>query len=61
MTSSQIDNAIVSSSIRRHLIWGGATLGLLVGGLGAWAATSEISGAIIAPGVLVVDGNAKKV
>ncbi|WP_414464646.1 HlyD family type I secretion periplasmic adaptor subunit [Hyphomicrobium sp. DY-1] len=52
---------MLNRSIRQHLVWGGAALALLVGGFGAWAATSEISGAVIAPGVLVVDGNAKKV
>ncbi len=34
---------------------------LLVGGVGGWAATSEISGAVIAAGQLVVDSNVKKV
>jgi HlyD family secretion protein len=34
---------------------------LLVGGVGGWAATTEISGALIAPGQIVVDNNIKKV
>src|SRR5690349_3533605 len=34
---------------------------LLVVGLGGWAATTEFAGAVIAPGMLVVDSNVKKV
>jgi membrane fusion protein, type I secretion system len=49
------------SAIQRHL-WAGITLLIvLCGGVGGWAATTEISGAVIAPGVLVVDTNVKKV
>src|SRR6185295_16441007 len=49
------------AAIQRHL-WAGLTLLIvLCGGVGGWAATTEISGAVIAPGVLVVDTNVKKV
>lgn len=48
-------------SIRRHLVFGAAAVVLLVGGVGGWAAMTEISGAVIAPGQLVVDSNVKKV
>lgn len=48
-------------SIRRHLLAGGAAMALLIGGVGGWAATAELSGAVVAPGVLVVDTNVKKV
>jgi HlyD family secretion protein len=34
---------------------------LLAGGVGGWAATSEIKGAVIAQGSIVVDSNVKKV
>ncbi len=34
---------------------------ILAGGVGGWAATTEISGALIAPGSIVVDSNVKKV
>ena len=34
---------------------------LLAGGVGGWAATTEIAGAVIAPGFLVVESNVKKV
>jgi len=33
----------------------------LVGGVGGWAATTELSGAVIAPGSVVVDTNVKKI
>lgn len=49
------------ASIRRHLLWGLAVVVLLAGGVGGWAATTEISGAVIAPGSLVVEQNVKKV
>ena len=48
-------------SIRSHLIAGTAAVVLLVAGMGGWAYTTEIAGAVIAPGVLVVDSNVKKV
>jgi HlyD family secretion protein len=48
-------------SIRLHLIIGIVVVLLLVGGVGGWASTAEISGALIAPGSIVVDSNVKKV
>ena len=34
---------------------------VLAGGFGGWASTAQISGALIAPGSMVVDSNVKKV
>jgi len=51
----------LSRSLRRNLIAGSTGIALLFGGVGGWAATTELSSAIIASGILVVDGNAKKV
>jgi HlyD family secretion protein len=48
-------------SIRRHVMAGLASLTLLTGGFGGWAATTELSGAVVAAGTLVVDSNVKKV
>jgi membrane fusion protein, type I secretion system len=48
-------------SIRVHLIVGLAMVVLVAGGLGGWASTQEISGALIAPGQIVVESNVKKV
>jgi HlyD family secretion protein len=49
------------ASIRRHIIAGCALVAFLAVGLGGWASTAEISGALIAQGSLVVDSNVKKV
>jgi HlyD family secretion protein len=51
----------VSQSIRFHLIVGLVVVLLLAGGLGGWASTAQISGALIAPGQIVVESNVKKV
>jgi HlyD family secretion protein len=48
-------------SIRKHLIVGLAVVGVLAIGLGGWASTQLISGALIAPGQIVVESNVKKV
>ena len=48
-------------SIRLHLIVGLAVVVILAGGLGGWASTAQISGALIAPGSIVVESNVKKV
>ena len=48
-------------SIRRNLQFGLAVVLLVVGGVGGWAATTEISGAVMAPGSIVVDSNVKKI
>lgn len=48
-------------SIRRHQVVGLVVVLLLVGGVGSWATTTDIAGAVIAPGILVVDTHVKKV
>jgi HlyD family secretion protein len=48
-------------SIRRHLLTGGLIVILLAFGVGGWAATTQIAGALIAQGSVVVDSNVKKV
>jgi HlyD family secretion protein len=48
-------------SIRRHLVGGIAVVAFLVAGVGGWASTTELSGAVIAAGMLVVDTSVKKV
>ncbi|MFL6816991.1 MAG: HlyD family type I secretion periplasmic adaptor subunit [Bradyrhizobium sp.] len=59
MSGNGTDGA--QQSIRVHLIVGLAIVLVLGGGLGGWAATAEISGALIAPGSVVVESNVKKV
>jgi len=53
--------AVARRSIRRHVVTGIAAIAVLAGGLGGWAMTTELSGAVIASGALVVDTNLKKV
>lgn len=48
-------------SIHRHLFAGAMIVLLLAGGVGGWAATTQIAGALIAQGSIVVDSNVKKV
>lgn len=57
MTAAPISNR----SIRRNIWAGVAVAVLLVGSIGTWTMTTHISGAVIAPGSLVVDGNLRKV
>ena len=49
------------ASIRRHIVLGLAAVMLVAGGIGGWATTTEISGALIAPGSVVVESSARKV
>ena len=58
-----MSNAVVSPyhSIQRHLIGGAAIVGFIVFGIGSWAATMELEGAVVAQGSLVVDSSVKKV
>ncbi|MGY4465168.1 multidrug efflux pump subunit AcrA (membrane-fusion protein) [Bradyrhizobium sp. LB9.1b] len=51
----------VRESIRFHLMLGLAIVLVLAVGLGGWASTVQISGALIAPGQIVVESNVKKV
>ncbi|HTQ82913.1 MAG TPA: HlyD family type I secretion periplasmic adaptor subunit [Pseudolabrys sp.] len=48
-------------SIRHHMVAGLAIVIVLAFGVGGWAGTMKLSGAIIAPGQVVVDSNVKKV
>ena len=48
-------------SIRAHMIVGLVLMLVLAVGFGGWASTVPISGALIAPGQVVVDSNVKKV
>ena len=50
-----------AASMRRALLGGAIVTGILTLGIGGWAATMEISGAVVAGGALVVESNVKKV
>jgi HlyD family secretion protein len=58
MTQAQQDPR---RAIRRLNLIGFALAVLLVGGVGGWAATSQLAGAVIAPGTIVVESSVKKV
>ncbi|WP_062212864.1 HlyD family type I secretion periplasmic adaptor subunit [Aureimonas sp. AU12] len=60
MTGSQTEKAL-SRSLRRTLLVSAASVAVMFGGVGTWAATTELAGAVIASGRLAVDGNVKKV
>ncbi|MEI2387032.1 HlyD family type I secretion periplasmic adaptor subunit [Breoghania sp. JC706] len=57
----ETERTILVRSLRRNLLAGFAGILLLFGGIGGWAATAELSSAVVAAGVLVVEGNVKKV
>jgi HlyD family secretion protein len=46
---------------RAYLVFGTAVAALLIGAVGVWSATWNISGAVVAAGTVVVDSNVKKV
>lgn len=47
--------------IRRQVIGGSILVGVMFFGVGVWAATTLLSGAIIAPGLVVVESSVKRV
>jgi HlyD family secretion protein len=57
--SNNLDSA--QHSIQRYLLAGTILVLLVTFGIGGWAATTELSSAVVAPGVLVVDSSVKKV
>ena len=61
MTTGPASMSAARASIRRHLIVGLMIVILLGGGVGGWAATVKLSGALIAQGSVVVDQNVQKV
>ena len=56
-----LDHPDTREAIRRYTIAGVAVVIFLTGGVGVWAGTMHIAGALIAPGTIVVDFNVKKV
>ncbi len=58
---TQQEPPVTSFSIIRHIVFASFVMVFLVGGLGAWAATANLAGAVIAPGTFVVERNVKKV
>ena len=54
-----LDRSIVS--VKRYVTLGFLTILALFGGFGGWAATTDLAGAVLAPGSVVVASNVKKV
>jgi len=50
-----------SKSARRHAVVGLSVVFLMLGGFGVWAAKTEIAGAVMSAGVVVVESKVKKV
>jgi HlyD family secretion protein len=53
--------SMLRRSLCRNLTAGSVALLFLFGAVGGWAGTTQLSGAVIASGLLVIDGNVKKV
>lgn len=51
----------IESALRGRLVMGLGLVGLLAFGIGGWAYGANLTGAVIAPGTVVVDSNVKKV
>jgi HlyD family secretion protein len=56
-----VHSSIHQRALRRSAVLGVALIGLFGGTIGLWAATSTLSGAVMAPGQFVIDTNVKKV
>jgi HlyD family secretion protein len=54
-------DASADFSVRKHVVFATVAIGVLVGGIGGWAAMANLSGAVIASGSFVVERNVKKV
>ena len=61
LQAAAVPSSSSEASIRRHIVVGSVLVAVLAVGLGGWASTAEISGALIAQGTIVVDSNVKKV
>jgi HlyD family secretion protein len=48
-------------SARKHILAGVAVIALVLGGTGVWAARTDISGAVVSSGMVVVESKVKKV
>lgn len=60
MEKTEIDKAL-KSSVRSHIMIAFSVIFLMLGGMVAWATMTEVSGAVVASGTVVVEGNVKQV
>lgn len=61
MNPNTLKPSAASHSIRLYTIAGAGTVALMVLGVGGWAATANLSGAVLGAGTVVVDGNVKRI
>ncbi len=61
MTSPLRKKVEVEANVRTYIASGLAIVFFMVGGIGVWAASTNIAGAVIGGGVVVVETNVKKV
>lgn len=61
MEQDKMESVGTDRSLRRHFLVGVSVLTVLGGGMVGWAANTELSGAVVAPGLVVVDNHVKKV
>lgn len=55
------DPSPAARSIRNYSIAAAITIAALVAGMGGWAATANLSGAVLGAGTVVVEGNVKRI
>ncbi|MFK0207725.1 HlyD family type I secretion periplasmic adaptor subunit [Agrobacterium sp. NPDC090283] len=61
MNPNTLKPSAASHSIRLYTIAGAGTVALMVLGVGGWAVTANLSGAVVGAGTVVVDGNVKRI
>lgn len=61
MSSPSITDVIATRDVNRYALYSFIAVGVLVLGFGGWAALTELSGAVIAGGTVVVESSAKRV
>ena len=60
-TAQSVRKDAVHAAIGRQVRWTALIVAVLVGGIGGWATFTEIGGAVVSSGQLVVESDVKKV
>jgi HlyD family secretion protein len=59
--TDQATPTVYMKSLRQSFVFGISAVALFAGTIGLWAATSPMAGAVVAPGLFVIDSNLKKI
>jgi HlyD family secretion protein len=59
--TDQATPTVYMKSLRQSFVFGISAVALFGGTIGLWAATSPMAGAVVAPGLFVIDSNLKKI